>query len=255
MPLRLLITTIFFLWPFTRSQATTYAVVVGIADYQNMTYSNGDLHFADRDAARMAAFLQSKIGGNVPPQHIIQLTNEQATKRAIVQAMQKLFVQANSHDKVLLYFSGHGVTEAFVPYDVILSDFKTLLTHQEVKAIFKISKAQTKICIADACMSGSMKRPHFKTALMTKENTTNVAMMLSSRASQKSVEATRIDGGVFTHFWLKGLNGEADANRNKIVTIRELYVYLSPNIKKYTPHHQAPVFVGKFSNEMILSNL
>jgi uncharacterized caspase-like protein len=54
---------------------------------------------------------------------------------------------------------------------------------------------------------------------------------------------------------LKGLNGEADKNRNNIVTIRELYKYLSPRIKQSTPNAQSPVFYGKFPNNLPMSYL
>jgi uncharacterized caspase-like protein len=82
-----------------------------------------------------------------------------------------------------------------------------------------------------------------------------VAMLLSSRSSQQSIEASRISGGVFTYFLLNGLRGYADANGDRFVTIRELYNYVAPRIKKSTPNGQAPVFSGKFSNDLVLSRL
>ena len=33
--------------------------------------------------------------------------------------------------------------------------------------------------------------------------------------------------GIFTHFLIRGLNGEADANQDKIVTIQEISAFVS----------------------------
>lgn len=55
----------------------TYAVVVGISNYQDEAIP--DLQFADRDAAAFARFLQSPAGGSLDEDHLKLLTNEAAT--------------------------------------------------------------------------------------------------------------------------------------------------------------------------------
>lgn len=237
------------------SAKTTYAVLVGIADYQATDYRNGDLRYADQDAQRFGAFLQSNAGGNVPTQNIKLLTNRAATKSAILKALH-LFKKATPQDRVIFYFSGHGMKGGFLPYDVSATNPASLLTHQEVKAGFKASASSTKLCIADACLSGSMTaRQAWSKPVSTTMASTNVVLMLSSRSTQSSVESGKARGGIFTFFMLKGLNGSADSNRNKSVTIKELYTYLSPRIRQNTPNHQSPLFYGKFSDELSLSNL
>ena len=247
-----------FLNIFNISAQTTYAVVVGVSDYQILDFRTGDLRFADDDAERFTAFLKSSAGGNVPSQNIIQLTNKNAGQANILLAM-NLFQKASAQDRIIFYFSGHGLEKAFVPYDVRKGDYDSFLTHSEVKVKFKLSQAQTKIVIADACLSGSMRSK--KLPLTTVKATsksfgdTNVAMILSSRSTQTSAETATVNGGIFTFFLIGGLNGYADTNQDKKVTIKELYKYISPRIKKSTPNHQAPVFAGKFSDDLILSTL
>ena len=234
---------------------TTYAVVVGIADYKLSDYRNGDLRYADQDARRFGEFLRSAAGGAVPTQNILLLTNRNATKNAIVQAM-RLFEKAKVQDRVIFYFSGHGMKGGFLPYDVSQSNPTTVLTHREVKASFKTSAAATKLCIADACLSGSMTTREAWNAPVPQESTaSDVVLMLSSRSTQSSVESRGRQGGVFTYFLLGGLRGDADANRNRIVTIKELYNYLAPRIKRDTPNHQSPLFYGKFSDDLAMSSL
>ncbi len=234
---------------------TTYAVIVGIADYKHADYRNGDLRYADQDARRFGAFLKSADGGSVPARNIILLTNGSATKAAILRAM-RLFGQARAQDRVIFYFSGHGMKGGFLPYDVSGSNPASILTHSEVKAGFKGSGATTKLCIADACLSGSMTtRKAWSTPASQDPKAANVVLMLSSRSTQSSVESGTRRGGVFTYFLLHGLAGKADADRNRTVTIRELYNYLAPRIRRDTPNHQSPLFYGKFSDDLAMSSL
>jgi uncharacterized caspase-like protein len=236
---------------------TTYAVAVGVSDYEILDFRTGDLRFADDDADRFTAFLRSPAGGNVPSQNIIQLTNRNAGQANILLAM-NLFQKATAQDRIIFYFSGHGLEKAFVPYDVRQGDYDSFLTHGEVKAKFKLSQAKTKIVIADACLSGSMrskKLPLTVKATSKSFGDTNVAMILSSRSTQTSAETATVNGGIFTFFLIGGLNGYADTNQDKKVTIKELYKYVAPRIKKSTPNHQAPVFAGKFSDDLVLSVL
>jgi uncharacterized caspase-like protein len=240
------------------SQGNTYAVVVGISDYQALTYRTGDLRFADRDAQQVAAFLQSKKGGNVPASHIRLLINAAANRRAIVQAM-SLFNKARPGDKVLLYFSGHGMNNSFLPYDVKPSLPNSVLTHQTIKTAFRQSKARTKLCIADACLSGGMTKQNASAASAQNmagsfTEGSNVALILAGRATEFAVEDRRVQGGVFTYFLLQGLGGLADRDANNVVTIRELHTYVSPRVRRVTRGKQSPLFYGSFPDSLALTS-
>ncbi|GAB3902399.1 hypothetical protein GCM10028803_29020 [Larkinella knui] len=237
----------------------TYAVVVGISDYQALSYATGDLRFADRDARQVVQFLQSKPGGQVAASRIRLLTNRQATWANIQRAL-TLFREAHAGDRVILYFSGHGLPDSFVPYDVVPGSQQKLLTHRLIKTAFHDSKATTKLCIADACLSGSMTRPSRQRTVaqsMTSDGGkgNNVAMILASRSTQSAIESRRLAGGAFTYYLLQGLNGRADFDHDKIVTIRELHRYVSPQVRQTTRGKQAPVFYGRFSDTLALSYL
>ncbi|WP_040005832.1 caspase family protein [Fibrisoma limi] len=254
---------IFVAWVVSHTavaQGQTYAVIIGISDYEALTYRSGDLRFADRDARQMVTFLRSKQGGNVPVSHIRLLTNRQAT-RANIQRALTVFQQAKAGDRVILYFSGHGLSDSFVPFDVKANSVTSLLTHRDIKSAFHASKATTKLCVADACMSGGMTRPQADSKIVARtlagrvSDGSNVAMLLASRSTESAVEARRLEGGVFTHYLLQGLNGRADHNADGIVSIRELHQYVSPLVRKMTRGRQAPVFYGRFSDNLALAYL
>lgn len=233
----------------------TYAVVVGIADYQALTYRTGDLRFSDRDARQVATFLRSKSGGSVPESHIRLLTNKQATLTAIVQAL-TLFRRAGANDRIILYFSGHGLPNGFVPYDAKPGQLNRILTYALIKAGFHTASAMTKLCIADACLSGGLTRQKTVPAAMKHQaKDTNVAMILASRSTQYALEDGRLAGGAFTYYLLRGLGGQGDLNGDGIVTIKELHQYVSPRVKKRTLGRQTPIFYGRFSDTLPLAYL
>lgn len=240
------------------AQGHTYAVVVGISDYKFLSDRTGDLRFADRDARQVVAFLRSKIGGNVPIGHILFLTNQRATRSGIQQALAS-FGRARPGDRVLFYFSGHGLADSFVPYDAQPGDPRSLLTHRDIKAAFRRSAASTKLCIADACLSGSMTRPRQPSPAPAQISPVvsegNVAMLLASRATQYAIESRRLTGGAFTHYLLLGLSGRADRNADQTVTIRELHQYVAPQVQRATHGRQTPVFYGRFSDNLALAYL
>jgi uncharacterized caspase-like protein len=55
---------------------------------------------------------------------------------------------------------------------------------------------------------------------------------------------------VFSHFLIKGLKGGADKDSDRLITIAELYDYISTNVKSYTANAQNPVIMGDYDEKM-----
>jgi Caspase domain len=238
---------------------TTYAVIVGVSDYKIMSENTGDLHFAEKDAIMYKSFLNTGIGGNVPDSNIVLLTNGNATYANIIYALES-FKKADSTDKVIFYFSGHGQDGRFLPYDF---NSKIFLLHSEVKKAFKQSDAGIKLLIADACMAGSMKTETNSTKPIVADSAANnknanrskIIVLMSSRKYQKSLEFSNFANGAFTYYLLKGLNGDADEDINRRVTIKELYKYLSPQLNNTTHGQQNPIIYGRFDDDFIMAEI
>jgi uncharacterized caspase-like protein len=244
-------------WTALQSSAQqTYAVVVGVADYQNLSPGKGgDLQYADDDALLVARFLRSTQGGNVPANHIITLTNSQATHNNILQAL-RIFEQARPADRVIFHFSGHGGGGIFFPYDAPNGQ----LYHQELKAAFRRSAAKTKIVWADACLSGSLKRRSTVQPVSQRDNhlndpSLNIVVMTSSRYNQNSGETSNLHQGVFTYYLIKGAEGEADLNHNGVVTVQEHYQYVRNQVTLATRNRQIPTIYGRFPNSLPITRL
>lgn len=255
-------------------QQTTYAVIVGVSDYLNMKPGNGDLNVPTVDAKRMYDFFRTAGGGSVPEQHMVLLLNDRATKLNITLAMRQLYAKAGPEDRVIFFFAGHGDKGFFLPYEYEGSR-NSALFHDEVKAFFKQCSAKTKLCIADACHSGSIKNPNLvsrdQSASVSKADTGSasyrqledgggVVVMMAAKSNEVSWETSEIGQGVFSFFLVRGLGGQADKNQDRVVSIEELYFYVRTNVRQYVynkcrdangrPAIQTPICFGRFDRQM-----
>ena len=216
-------------------QAKTYLVSVGIADYPGTEH---DLRISDNDAKTIA-----KVFSVAKRATVSILINEQATQSALLSTMHTSFMNANSEDIVILYFSGHGTPGALVCHD-------GLLTYQHIFKMLKGCKASRKVIIADACYSGKMRTNNQQTSSY---NTQNVMLFLSSRTNEVSRES-RYKNSLFTIFLERGLRGGADTNRDRYITARELYDFVHKGVIEASGNKQHPVMWGKFDNNMTVIN-
>lgn len=232
-----------------------WAVIIGVATYNHMPV----LRYTDDDAYRMYAFLKSPEGGALEDNQISILIDEAATKQNIINVMNDVFGKAGPNDLVLLYFSGHGLKGSFLPSD--FDGFNNKLHHEEINTILKKSPAKYKLCIADACHSGSllaMKSGQVPNALENYYQTlakaqAGTALIMSSKSDETSLESSGLRQGVFSHFLIRGLKGEADFNLDKVINVQELYNFVSSNVKSYTNHRQSPLIKGDYDKNMTVA--
>ncbi len=227
-----------------------WAVVVGIGRYKHMPV----LKYTDDDAYHIYAFLKSPEGGALPDEQIRILIDEDATRMKIMSAMRQTFLKADENDVVLLYFSGHGLKGSFLPVD--FDGFNNKLQHEDVQSVFNESKAKHKICFADACHSGTLTAMRAPGNVLTnyynafEGSRGGTALLLSSKGDEYSLEDQGLRQGIYSHFLIRGLKGEADSNRNKIVTIQELFNFVYKKVTTYTANAQTPTITGNYDKNM-----
>ena len=232
-----------------------WAVIVGIASYNHMP----TLKYTDDDAYQVYAFLKSPEGGAIPDERISLLIDESASRQRILSEMNSTFSKADENDVIMLYYSGHGLPGSFLPID--FDGYNNVLQHAEIKEILDKSNAKHKIVLADACHSGSllaMKSPFNATRMESffegfETASAGTALFTSSKSEEISMETSGLRQGIYSHYLIRGLRGEADADRNKIVTISELYEYVNKNVRVYTANRQTPVIAGNYDDNMPVS--
>lgn len=249
-----------------QSYNNTYAVVIAVADYENFSALNGDLNFTINDAKKFTGFLMSKEGGSVPRENIYLLTEEKARKANIIHYTKKMFSRAKPGDRVIFFYSGHGAPGAFIPYDVRQTG-AGMLYFSELKELFRTANCKTKLLFADACHSGSLKKntpKTFKKSLKKEANaekgsSINIAVMMSSRANETSIEKGDIKQGLFSYNLIEALSGKADSNHNGIVTIEEAFYYVykaTVSKSRYQSNHsQHPILFGDFDLNLVVAKV
>jgi len=224
----------------------TYALIVGIASYQNSSFN---LKYCDDDARDIYRIL---IKDN-PSDQIILLINEEATAKNIMGKMNFIFQKATQDDRIVFFYSGHGNVDCFIPYDGLPTG-KSALSFGTVKKAYRDSKAGQKFLIADACMSGSVRNkeenPSTKQLGEKKFSKEEIVVFTSSRTNQLSIEFYPLGHGLFTYFLLKGIDGAADENNDKVITIKELYDYTRQQMISISKGNQVPIMWGRFDSAL-----
>ena len=99
-----------------------YALIVGIAQYQNLDASK-QLQFPESDAEAMYRVLISHEGGAFPAENVHFLKGSQATLANIRHELEDWLPSvAQPADRVVVYFAGHGFVQNgkgyLAPWDV-----------------------------------------------------------------------------------------------------------------------------------------
>lgn len=213
----------------------SYLVSVGISNYPG---KQNDLSLGHNDAATMNWLFEKQHDSER-----VLILNSKATHNTVVAEMKKLFARAKATDRVVFFFSGHGAPGGFCLFDYIL-------TYEEVRNIMAESKCKNKIVFADACFAGGIREGSSATGDYGGIKTSNIMLFLSCRTNETSIERMDRTNGLFTYALQHGLRGNADVNKDKVVTARELFNYVSKEVKKSSFDKQHPVMWGKFNEQM-----
>jgi tetratricopeptide (TPR) repeat protein len=241
---------------------STYAVVVGISDYQDPGIP--DLRFADKDAEAFANYLRSNAGGNLDGDHLKVLINQQATMAQFANALDWLWEVCKEGDQVIIYFSGHGDVEKKsltqpgyllcwdAPAHVYLAGGALALPmFQDVISTLSVQNKAKVLVITDACRSGKLAGRSVSGAQATASNLAkqfaNEIKIMSCQPNEYSIEGEQWGGGrgAFSFHLIEALYGMADSNNDKWVTLQEVGRYLEDRVTtEVAPVSQVPMIIG-----------
>ena len=225
---------ILFLACVLNIQAKNYVVCIGIADYPG---TSSDLNLSASAAITMKELYEKN--GNA---EVVVYTNEQAKISIIKNAINELFSKASATDAITFFFSGHGVPGCFICFDGVLK-------YKELTSIMSKSLANTKMVFADACFAGKARQGDSVDDRGNKAD--NVLFFLSSRSDETSAERKfGWKNSLFTGYLERGLRGGADINKDRTITARELFLFVSKGVAEQSRQKQHPVMWGKFDDNM-----
>ena len=251
-----------------------WAAVIGINHYQNIR----DLKYAVNDAQAFENYLKEYIG--IPDENIFFLVDQGATQAEIKSLLgTKIKRKAGKDDTVIIFYAGHGAVETdpldpdgdgyekyLLPYDANLDDlYSTAIAMEEIKKIFWRIRAERLIFIADTCYSGASGG---RTMLASKTRATlsekfferiskgkGRVIISACSANEISKEDDSLQHGVFSYYLLKGLKGEADFDGDGIITVSELFGFLSKKVPEASGQDQHPVRKGETEGELVIGRI
>jgi hypothetical protein len=249
-----------------------WAVVIGVNSYPNIR----PLKYAVNDAM---AFCNHLVEYNqVPKENVVLLLDEEANLTRLRSALGiYLKNKASKDDMVIIYFAGHGATERdaaspdgdglekyLLPYDVDPKElYATALPMEEISRLFSRIRSDRLVFIVDTCYSGASGGRTISVAdiragisdgfLDRITGGKGKIILTASGANEVSAESDELQHGIFTHFLIKGLQGQADSDGDGLITVDEVYTYVSKLVPQATNQEQHPVKKGIVEGPLVLS--
>lgn len=241
----------------------THVILIGVSDYAFLP-ADQQLDFADDDAQLFYDYL--KTWGNI---EFKMFLNQEAGKvnEIGMELQNTLLAEAQSGDKVIIFFAGHGDVDKLYGDGYLLLNqvkpannstykFNEALSLNEMRQMIDIAdKNGVEVTlIADACRSGSVLSAEAN-KMMSGINM-NTTTMISCQHNEFSEESIKYGNGhgVFTYYLIQGMMGLADSNKDLKVSLLELQTYVQTKVVTEREGQQTPVFTGKLMMEVASVN-
>jgi hypothetical protein len=227
----------------------TFILVIGIDDYQDPQLP--DLRFAEADARAVFRYYAAHRRSPADRDRVLALTGAEATRAAVLQAIRQHLVQraTDPQDTVVLYFAGHGFADADESYlacaDTTLTGLpETSISRTVLQSYWDRIPAGTKVLVTDACHAAGLASLRGVGGVRTLEPKREAPGSMSSGGfgsitiaatteTELSVEDAELAQGVFTTAFVTALQGDADADRDGVVTLGELAEYLRAEVPRH----------------------
>ena len=241
------------------------AVIIGNRNYAASGSPN--VEFANRDAQVMREYLIRTMGYD--PENILYAEDATLSK------FNEFFGGERDHrgklfrfvkektSSVFVYYVGHGAPDLetseayFVPVDANPRDLKSngyrLQTFYDNLAKIPAKKMTV---VLDACFSGNSEKgllfkdisPALVKVKKEFQGPANAVLITSAAVDQVSTWYREKRHSLFTYYFLKGLQGEADINKDLKITVGEMDNYLKEQVpymaRRLTGTEQQPVVTG-----------
>jgi uncharacterized caspase-like protein len=257
------------------AQGEIWAAVIGLNEYQNAAIPS--LSYAKNDARAFADYLRENM--KLDRDHLFELYDSEATVKNMKSVLGTKLrrVADRPEDTVYIFFAGHGAPEKdpgsqdgdgiakyILAHDSDPGDlYSTAMPMDEVARILRRIRAERIIFIADSCYSGGAggrtilapgRRANLSDAFLDRivQSGKGRIILSSSNANEVSQESDELRHGYFTYYLLKGLKGEADLDRDRLIDIDEIYRYLNKWVPEQTKGAQHPVKKGQAEGLVIV---
>ncbi|MFM2060515.1 MAG: hypothetical protein RLZZ507_185 [Cyanobacteriota bacterium] len=243
------------------------ALLIGVSEYEP---GLNRLAGAVKDVDAMRRVLQHPEMGGFAESEIIVMQNPQ--RQDMENAIEKLFANRQKDDLLLLYFSGHGITDdsgrlyltnsQTHKYDngnlVITSATSASLIHQFMDNGHCKSKRQ--VIILDCCYSGAfaegMKVKDGGSVDINKQlGGKGRAVLTSSSCGEYSFEQRGEELSVYTRYIVEGIEtGAADTDNDGMISVDELHEYAFKKVQEAAPAMSPKIYAVEEGYKIKVAN-
>ena len=236
-----------------------YAVVIGVSDYVEPGLR---LSYAAADARGVAEALQRQKGGLYRDVEVRPLVDRDATRLAVIDALEWLDAQVTSRDVGVVMIAGHGYTDEkgaywFLPADAQMAHLGgTSVSQFDLRRAFAAIAGKA-IVFLDTCHANAEKTApdptrdvrglgpggvdviRFANDLAKAEN--GLVTFASTQGTELAAERAEWGHGAFSLALIEGLSGKADLLHKGAITVSALDYYIAERVKELTNGAQHPV--------------
>ncbi len=238
-----------------------YALIIGNTEYIDPGLAQ--LTAPGKDAEDFARVLRDeKLCGF---DEVRVLLNQLSS--TVIEAVDEFFDQKKPDDLLVLYFSGHGLRDElgslYLAFkNTIRSRLRsTAIKDEYIRGAMDQSRSKRQVVILDCCNSGAFPQGTKAEVGGTMGLTQAFQgygrfVLTASDSTQFAWEGDKVigetDNSLFTHFLVKGLEGEADKDGDGKITVDELYDYTYDQISKVTAKQTPTKSASKVEGEIVL---
>ena len=225
-----------------QSNKDAVAIIIGIADYKNLPRAD----FANDDAR---AFYDYAIRGlGVRAENIKLLVDADAGQEEIYKAFKTwLPARVRATTDVYVYYSGHGITTNDGQSLYLLPQRtdrdlieETAIAQNKINAAIQAAKPKSVTIFLDSCYSGAGRTGQTLLASARPIAIKSTAqafpaeftVISASTAEQISSSSNELKHGIFSYYLMRGMEGDADTNKDGKITAGEMHSYLMDNVAR-----------------------
>ncbi len=218
------------------------AIIIGIAEYKNLPKAD----FANEDARMFYDYAIRGLG--VKAENIKLLVDGDAGQAEIYKAFKTwLPSRVKSTTDVYVYYSGHGFPASDAQGLYLLPQLadrdlieETAISQNKINAAIQAAKPKSVTIFLDSCYSGMARTGETLIAsarpIVMKANTqifpSEFTVITASQSDQISSSSLDLKHGIFSYYLMRGMEGEADANKDGKITTGEMHTYLSEHVAR-----------------------
>lgn len=228
-----------------------FCVAIGVGDYHDEKLP--PLKFSTKDARDFAEAITKKRGLPFADVQVKLLTDKEATRADIFEAMEWLQQETTPNDICFFFYAGHGYRDEkdrfyFMPYEGTTNKLYNCFSATDFRNMAEDINCKL-IVFTDACYSAALfegNRSAATTHFIEQLRRTKNGMMLyaSSASDTKSKEDPAWGNGAFTKALLAAFNGGARQQFDEGLSTQELEMYLYKEVRRLTNFKQTPIFIN-----------